>query len=242
MTDELYQEYCEAISKLYKFCKKISWENKFLRQSLDAIYNRYHVGSGDDLPDEAIPLLAMGESFALTKFSRWSYEMRWELKGYYDENAWTPEYYETEEAQVLASICEEMVIDINAIESISRGNWNELFKMCWKLFDNIDKVASIYNEVIGETDKIIRTSQFKGSEDVLEKIKPLVVEGELKVNSVSAWHKTDEIATVTQIGFFVYEDHDEDKGIGITEKELNDWNHQVPNGKFKVSIEPVVEE
>lgn len=76
MTDEIMSEYRDAVIKLQGFCKKIQWENKFLRQLLDAINLRYKVGPGDDLPDEAVPFLANGESFALTKFGRWAYEIR----------------------------------------------------------------------------------------------------------------------------------------------------------------------
>ena len=237
MTDEILNEYSDAVSKLYKFCKKMKWENKFLRQSLNAIYKKYGVGSGDNLPDDAIPLLANGESFTLTKFGRWAYEMRWELKGYYDENAWTSDYYCTDEARELASICEGMVICINDIEKISRGNWNDLFKSCWTFFDSMDKVEEIHTRVIGETNKLARTSQFKGSSH-----NELSLTGNIKITDVSAWHETDEVAIVTQVGLFVYEDHEESVGVGVNERELNDWSRSVPDGKFRVTIEPVVEE
>lgn len=155
MNDIVLKEYRDAVSKLYEFCNKMRWENKFLHQSLEAINLRYKVGSGDDLPDEAVPFLANGESFTLTKFGRWAYEIRWELEGYYDKDAWTPEYYATNEARELASLCEEMVICINSIENVARGDWNNLFKSCWILFDDMDKVSTIYTKVIGESDRVI---------------------------------------------------------------------------------------
>lgn len=244
MTDELMDEYREALTKLNKFCRRIGWENKFLRQSLDTIRSKYGIGLDDDLPDEAIPLLAMGESFALTKFNRWSYEMRWELKGYYDEFAgWSPEYFATDEAKDLAFICEQMVIEINSIESICRGNWNDLYEMCGYLFYNIDLIETLYKNVVGETDIVlINNHQSNDTIDDSIEYEPLVIEGQLKVNSISAWQETDEIAVVDQVGFFVYGDHDSENGIGITEKELNEWSHKVPyNGNFKVTFEPVVD-
>ena len=238
MTDEIYTEYRDAVSKLYKFCKRIRWENKFLRQSLDAINLRYKVGSGDDLPDEAVPFLANGESFTLTKFGRWAYEIRWELEGYYDKDAWTPEYYATDEARELASLCEEMVICINSIENVARGDWNNLFKSCWALFDDMDKVSTIYTRVIGESDEITYSRKPEGD----ELTEPLVVHGDIKVTNISAWNKSDGESVVTQIGFYVYENHDDEVGIGITDSELSEWRHSVSGNKFKVTIDPIATE
>ena len=156
MVGNVLEEYQEAVFKLNELCDRIREENKYLRQSLDVIYEKFNVGPDDDLPKEAVPFLAMGESISLTKFASWAYEMRWELKGYYDENAWTPEYYGTDEAQELASICEEIVILINSIESISQGNWNNLFKDCQDLFDYIEKVGDIYTKAADEANEIVK--------------------------------------------------------------------------------------
>ena len=183
MTDEIYSEYRDAVSELYKFCKRIRWENKFLHQSLDAINLRYKVGSGDDLPDEAVPFLANGESNTLTRFGRWAYEIRWELEAYYDKDVWTPEYYATGEARELASLCEEMVICINSIENVARGDWNNLFKSCWTLFDDTDKVSTIHTRLIGESEEI--TDSRKSEDDELTE--PLVVHGGINGNSEMNW-------------------------------------------------------
>lgn len=131
-----------------------------------------------------------------------------------------------------------MVICINSIENVARGDWNNLFKSCWILFDDMDKVSTIYTKVIGESDGINDNRRIEGN----ELVKPLVVHGDMKVTDISTLNKSDDEPVVMQMGFCIYEDRDDEVGIGITNNELSEWNHSVSGNKFKVTIEPIATE
>ena len=149
MTDEVLNEYHGAVIKLQDQCQIILKNNRLLLQCLKVIEDKFSAGSGDNLPSDAVPFLAMGESMTLIKWHDWAYKVRWEIRGYSDENAWSEQYFLTDEAKKLSRISVDINISLNQLESISRGDWDKLFEMCWILFDSIDTVDGIYKEVIG---------------------------------------------------------------------------------------------
>ena len=139
-------EYIEAVDRLQYNCRRIREETKHLNQSLRVIRDKFKVV--EDINEECVPLIAQGEAMTLTRLYPWINQVRWELNGYYDDYGWTSEYFFMDKAQELADLAESIVVDLNSIESIARGDWKKLVHDCYDLFSNLDKTEELYERVV----------------------------------------------------------------------------------------------
>ena len=142
------EEYKKAVTEFKESVDRIRKGLKFLFKSVEAAQSKFGIGFDDELPDEAVPFLAMGISVALHRWDEWIRETRWQLKSYDYDHIWSIEFYSSEEFKELYDLAQSIIIRLNTIDAIARGNWKELYSEICHLIDDLDNVECIHRLVM----------------------------------------------------------------------------------------------
>lgn len=113
---------------------------KFLAQTLRVMRELF--GSCEPT-EESVPFLATGISVTLTGFLPWSLGVRHSLNGFLDYEWGWADGLDIDWAKEVSKIAEAMVIDINTIENIGRGDWSRVAEACVDLFERMEEAEGI---------------------------------------------------------------------------------------------------